>query len=245
MSRNPLSGLACLALFAALAACRQPDPMLHFAVMVDDAKGIQPGQPVVLDGLTIGSVHAVTTESGGQRIEVQIEPEYRARVQKEFFFRVESNTRGSVLRIEDSGEGKNPVGEGDLIDARASWFDRLASGAKKLSSSAGEALDNLKATIENTATAIEESPEAQALKESLSELGRDLASAARGRYQHFVEKDIPELEKKAEAYRDKLIREGRTEEAEVFWKWYSRLSGAIKEAVAETGQEEPPEKDPG
>ncbi len=226
------------------AGCQKPEPALRFSVIVDEAEDLDLEQSVVLDGETIGRVTAVSPQSDGYRIEVEIDPQHSRRLQREFLFRVESGSSGSVLFIEDNGRG-NTIEEGEVVDARGSWLDRLSSGLEKLGASAREAVDDLKTALEGTAATIKDSPEAQAFKESLSELAQDLSTAARGRYQHFVEQDLPRLEKEAEAYRDKLIEEGRSEEAEVFWKWYSRLSTAVKKATAGTSQEEEPQKDPG
>ena len=75
---------------------------------------------------------------------------------------------------------------------------------------------------------LSQSPEAQRLKDSIEELGRDIATVTHARAQRFVATELPQLEEKARQHRNKLISEGRDTEAEVFWKWFQRWAQTMR-----------------
>ncbi len=246
MKYLPLLGFATLALLPAASACGQPEP-LRFSVQFEDAGEIRENSPVFFRDTEIGRVTGVREYEDEAVIGVEIIPVYRQSVYREARFALASDCQGRpCLRIEDRSGDRTEIEEGDMIDARPGWFERLSRRIDELGTSAREALEDAKSGLSDAVSGFEDSPEFQAFKDRLAEAGRDAATLAQNRYQRFVEEDLPKLEEKARAYRDKLEREGRAEEAEIFWKWFGRWAEAVKKPPAEAppAPKPKPEKEP-
>ncbi|MEE8586587.1 MAG: hypothetical protein V3T83_17230 [Acidobacteriota bacterium] len=50
---------------------------------------------------------------------------------------------------------------------------------------------------------------------------------AGSRLREEIAEDWPEIERKARSHHQRLLDEGRKQEAEIFWKWFSKLSDAV------------------
>ncbi len=233
-----------LGLAAVLFGCGGSGPV-RFTVLLEQADGLQAGAPVIHRETEIGRVVQVDGPPGKISVQVEIPPENQPRLYREAIFKVAADSTGNVrLLVEDREGRRTQLEDGDEIDMRPGWFEKLSDQLQKAGDSARSALTDLKTGVEQAVDSFEKSPEFKEFKDRLSEAGRDAASLARMRYEQFLETDLPKLEQKASAYRDKLIKEGRKEEAEIFWKWFQRWSEALKKAGRE---EEPPkaEEEPG
>ncbi len=228
-----------------LMGCAGPEP-LRFSVQFDDSGALREGSPVIFRDVAIGRVIGVQESSGETVIHVEIDPPHRETLYREARFTVGEDSGGQPsLLIADHPGDRTAIEEGDVIDARPGWFERLSQGLNELGSSAQKALEGAKSGLQDAVTAFEDSPEFKAFKERLAEAGRDAATLARSRYSRFVQEDLPKLEEKALAYREKLEREGRSTEAEIFWKWFRRWADAVQQAESESEEPSPkPEREP-
>lgn len=249
-SRAVLAGLLTAGvLFSSYSCGREPEP-LRFSVRLEAPADARPGSPVIFQGREIGRVIEVETKSGETIVHLEIDPTHRASLYREALFAVERDARGQAyVSIKDQPGDRTEIGEGDVIDARPGWFERLSRRAGELRDSAEEALEEVESELRAAVKSFEESPEFQAFKERLAEAGSDVATLARERYGRFLEEDLPRLEERAGAYRDKLEREGRETEAKIFWKWFQRWAEAMRAegGEARTDAETPapkPEREP-
>jgi hypothetical protein len=216
------------------------------SLLFEEADGVKVNQPVMYRGNKIGHVlQLYRTPEGVVTVDVEILPEHRGSVYREMNFRiVEDLSQGFVILAEDQEGDRTEVEDGDVIDNRPGWADRLSQSARQLSEAAGAALLALGETAGEILRDLEESPEAQSFRDSLAEFARDASRVVRSRYNRFVSEELPQLEKEAAAYRDKLEREGRKEEAEVFWKWFIRWAEAVRNPGQSEDDELQPEKEP-
>lgn len=242
------SGMAVIFFLVALlvlSGCFPRKP-LHMSLLFEEADGVRINQSVMYRGDRIGHVlQLYRTPEGIVTVDVEILPEHRDSVYREMKFRiVEDLSEGYVVLAEDEEGDRTEVEDGEVIDTRPGWTERLSQTARQLSEAAGAALLALGETAGEMLRNLEESPEARSFKDSLAEFARDAAKVARSRYSRFVSDELPQLEKEAAAYRDKLEREGRTEEAEVFWKWFTRWTEAVRNPGQSGDEELKPEEEP-
>lgn len=236
-SFRPTLWLPILVAFIALlltTTCQSPQQLV-FSIRVDDPGDLKAGQPVVHLGASVGTVREILRESEDEAtLVVEIPPEYRDEIYREMAFRIVEDDRfGPVLLLEDSEEERSGIEDGEVIDARSDWVERFMRRAGELGRAARETFEDLGMTVDQVIRDLEASPEAQALRKSLEEFAHDVQDVSDERLRKFAEEDLPELDSRAEAYRDKLVEDGRDKEAEVFWKWYARWAEAVRKKVQE------------
>lgn len=201
---------------------------MRFSVLLEEGEGLRPGAPVVLNGQQVGEVLSLEPGDGFATVKIEISGERGKDVFKESRFVVSESPEGVVLEIVDPPANvRTPVEAESVLDKRPTVMERLWATLYQWEGKTREAIEEARSEIEKALEAMQDSEEAAALRDSLAEFARDAGTVAGLEYKLFLEEHLPDLEKRAEAYRDELKREGRTQQAEIFWKWFTRWRDAI------------------
>lgn len=246
MFRKILSIRVCfllLALGLALAgSCSHPDEPFRFEVLMEDTGGLRVGASVRAGDEVLGRVVGIQRGEEGTILTLELDSKYRGRLSRKANFSIVTAPRGDDLVLSEAF-GSPAIEDGSQIDARPDWLEKLSRGLQDWKQKTGELLRSAGSSLQEFTQELRQSPEAQALADSIEEFGRDLATVTRDRYQSFVDKKLPELEARARKHRDELIAEGREREAEIFWKWFERWANAMR-GEAQSGPAEAEENRP-
>jgi uncharacterized protein YukE len=221
-----------------LAACTGPRP-IEFTVTFDDAQGLEPGDEVVYRGVVIGTVREVTVRDARVHALVRVDPEHLAAVYKEADFAIESaGTTGALtgsreLVMTDSTGERTPVAEGDVIHGRGGRIERALGRLQQAWQGASEAAREFGSEVERLVKDVRTAPETEEFLSALSEFGSEARETGREEYEKLRRERLPELKREAEQLRDKLLSEGRKQEAEEFWEGF-------KEWLRDVAGDEPP-----
>lgn len=237
--------LLTLILVCAALGCSNGEGPLEFTVTFEDARGLQPGQFVVYNGIRVGEVREVDLDASGRVVVlVRAYDKYRQALYREAEFVIEKP--GGVIdvsgerqiTVNDRSRPRTPIESGDIIEGTDSWVDSAFGRLGDLVQGAGE----YGSAVWDKAKAYATSPEAQALYRALQDAAANTREVGAEGYRRFMNETYPELEAKALAFKDWLVEEGRLEEARQFWDdflaWSKRLLGST-EKPAEGEQSEP------
>ena len=234
-----LSGLVLLGTLLIFSTCSPAEaPPLRFEVLVDESLGLRENALVrTNNGEVLGRVTTLRKNEAGTILALELDSKYRGRLSREASFQVSALETGDELHLGEAF-GTPSIEDGTRIDARPGWLDRLSRGIGEWEGRTRELIGGAGSALGGFLKSLGQSPEAQGLKDSIEELGRDIATVTRDRAQRFVETELPQLEEKARRHRDKLISEGRDTEAQIFWKWFERwahtMRGETKSLPAES-----------
>ena len=224
-----------------LVSCSKPDQPFHFEVLLEDSGDLQTNSPVLAGEETLGKVVALEHIDEGVVVTLELGPDYRGRLSRNAGFEVISGPGGGHLNISDAF-GSPAIEDGSRIDARPDWLERLSRSLEDWKGTTRGLLQEAGTALQEFTQDIRQSPEVQALVDSIEEFGSDLATVTKDRYQSFLNQELPKLEEQARQHRQKLIEQGREKEAEIFWKWFERWANAMRNGAPSgpAEAEEPP-----
>lgn len=226
---------------------------LDFTLMFKNAKGLQPGQFVVYQGLRIGTVRSVElAENGRVAVRVAIQGKYRDRVYKEAGFSIENrdgivNASGEKqLTMKDRKLARRtPIDPDSIIEADHGWgilgemVDRLAADGLTAATWVGEQTKRMWQASKDYAT----SPEGEELRASIDRLLSDGRRVSREQYQQFMDERYPEIKKNAENLKLHMEEEGLGEDAKEFWGAFLRTwEGGNGGEMGDSGKASPKTK---
>ncbi len=191
----------------------------RFSVTFENARELKPGDAVHYKGVQIGRVVDVALDPGGAaRVQLAIDDRFHQQVYREACFRIRvpwREGRRSVEMVDIEGT-RTPLQEGDTVKGINSLFGCFFQRA-------GTKLPDLL-----------DSPQVRefilAMLEAwdmASEAAQDFGTIALERFLEMAAQKWDDLEKRAHQHHARLLREGRQREAEIFWKWFSRLSEIV------------------
>jgi len=207
-----------------LLACGGEGP-LRFAVLFQDAQGIERGDDVEYKGLEIGEVTRVAVdEEGNVRIEVEVRPRHRGALSMGSLIDVErAGVLGGRKLVVRDGEGARiPMLEGAELIGRESEGDRAVDSLRRAGKSAIEGVSALGEGLTERLRALRESDEAKELADSLTRFGEEAATMTREQAERFREERLPALRERAEELRRELEEQGLEEDAKGMWEDFER-----------------------
>lgn len=206
--------------------CTGPKPGKHrpleFTITCKDAKRLQVGERVVYKGVRIGVVRDITL-SDRVAVVVRIDREHEERVCRESRFSIKCQWPVGPCRVEmkDSRCGRcTPMQPGDIVEATGILAD-VGENLKLMGEWARDRFESLWEGPESWA----DSPEGRAFKRSLEDFAEDASRLTAEQWEVFWRERYPVLKRKASALREKLEREGRSEEAREMWDDFETLAG--------------------
>jgi ABC-type transporter Mla subunit MlaD len=147
-SRYAAARLAPLVIaLATLAACRRD---VAFTLTYQDARGLSAGSPVVHNAVQIGEVTSVDIDPASRtaRLAVRIEGKFRDEAYREAAFSiVRSDLFGATtgkrsIMMEDRGDTKTPISNGDVIAGYEQTIDPTLKGITNAIDAARKAVDD-------------------------------------------------------------------------------------------------------
>ena len=220
---------AVAALVAVLAGlgCTEEKPPLEFTITYQNAKGLETGQHVVYNGVPIGTVQEVKlTEAGTVAARVLIQEEHEPRVYREAEYIIKK--RGGITDLtgerqivmnDRNVKEKTPVQPGDIIKGTEGWTDQLTH---RVSGWGGAAYD-WAAGLGEKVKAWASSPEGKEFQDSVREFGAKAKDMTAEQWEHFKTEEYPKLREKAVELKEKLERDGKSEEAKELWDSFTRF----------------------
>ena len=191
----------------------------RFSVTFENARELKPGDAVHYKGVQIGKVADIALDpAGAARVQLAIDDRFHQQVYREACFRIRvpwREGRRSVEMVEIEGT-RTHVQEGDTVegtDSLLGCFFRTAGTNLQDLLDSPQVREFVRATLEAWNMA--------------SEAAQDFGTIALERFLETAAEKWADLEKRANRHHARLLREGRQREAEIFWKWFSRLSEIV------------------
>lgn len=229
--RSALLVAALLPALLVVVGCGGEKP-LRFAVLFQDAQGIERGDEIEYKGLEIGEVTKVAIdEEGNVRVDAFVGARHRGAVAMNSIFEVErAGVLGGRKLVVRDGEGARiPMLDGAELIGRESEGDRAIDSIRRAGKSAIEGVTALGEGLAERLRGLRDSEEAKELADSLARFGEETADMTREQAQRFREEQLPALRERAEELRRKLEEQGLEEDARRVWddfqKWLEEVQG--------------------
>jgi len=223
--------------------CKPKEKPLSFQITFNNAKNLATGQFVVYKGIRIGEVASVKLNQEGKVVAiVSIYPEHRQLPYREAQFLIEKpggitdlSGEKQITMKDRRSPGRTPITDGELIEGTDGIFGQLTDIASGYGAVALESLGAAKDQLVTEFGSFLESPEGKELVNGMQTFAEEAKRQGQEKYQEFVTKQLPELEKQARQMRDKLEKEGYGDKAKEFWKsfqqWTEEATGGLDSAT--------------
>jgi phospholipid/cholesterol/gamma-HCH transport system substrate-binding protein len=229
--------LLALASLLGLLACRGEGP-LRFAVLFQDAQGIERGDEVEYKGLEIGEVRRVDIDQEGNvRVEVEVRPRHRTAVAMSSVIDIERGGMlgGRKLVIRDGEGARIPMLEGAELMGRESGRDRAVDSLRRAGRDALESVGAVGESLAERFREIRDSEKGQELADSLTRLGEETATMTREQAERFREEQLPALRARAEELRRELEDKGLDDEAKEVWDDFEQWVESVRSQAGDEG----------
>ena len=222
---------ALLLLLLAPAGCGGEGP-LRFAVLFQNAQGLERGDEVEYKGLEIGEVTGVAVDQQGNvRVEVEVRARHRAAVAMNSLVEVERAgvLGGRKLVVHDGPGARIPMIERAELIGRESEGDRAVDSLRRAGRSALEGLSALGEGLTERLRSLRDSEQAKELADALTRFGEETSQMSREQATRFREEQIPALRERAAELRRELEEKGLEEDAQRVWddfqRWLEEVQG--------------------
>jgi hypothetical protein len=229
MTRRHVFALAAVAILIAATVALFSRRQLTFTITFNDANGIRAGQSVYYGGARIGEVTRVTTATP-TAVDVRIGRDYEGKLHKQLSFFVERESilgGGRRLVAYDCSmtEAGAPIVRGDIIQGNESM---MAWAACKGAESAGPFFGAAAALVSGLAA----TGPGRAIADSIKTYSESARRMGDEQWETFRRERLPALEKEARAYKERLEKDGRLDEARRFWEQFTAW---LKQATDQHG----------
>lgn len=214
---------------------------LEFDVVFNKADGLEAGQPVTYNDVTIGTVKKVKLIENGQvAVTVSIDTEHTARIFKETQFEIvraggflDFSGSQAIEVTDGGGTERTPLTAGDRIRGIDGWLDRAGEVAE---TAQDWIADNGPELIEK-AKKWKDSPEGQKLISDVEDFAKSARDLSAEQWQSFRDEKLPEIEERALEMKRELEEAGQSEEAQELWESFKKFADKVTNDDEE--QEEP------
>ena len=204
-----------LVLWVPVSACRS-GPMavdVHF----EKIPGLAPGDRVVFENHTAGTVEAVASDPNGTyAVRVVIDEHYRPFLTEYAQFRIVSDPstpHQRVMELVVLQKGGKPLPDGASVTGVSAEDDIVERFQKDMDAG----LEYFKKQVEDFTRELQEIPESEAyrrLKESIEELAREISRVGKQAGKKVKEQWLPQIEQELDELKKQLREQGREKEAE-------------------------------
>ena len=192
-------------------------PGLSFAVTFNDANGIAAGHSVYYRGDRIGEVKRVSP-ARPTAVDVRVSHDHRRRMHRHLSFFVErGNVLGSERRLvtyDCVATAGDPIVEDDVVAGRESTIEwatcKAAERAGPILSAAAALINSLTGT-----------DAARSIAQSIDQYSESARKMGAEQWEAFRRERLPALEREARAYKERLEKEGKLEDARHFWQQFT------------------------
>ncbi len=125
---------------AGLAGCERTPSVIKASVSFSNARGVQPGAAVMLNGVAIGKVSAVEPTERGAVVRLELEAAKAASVQQNATASIDSSAGPIQVVLSNPPEAAAPIGDGAVLAA--------LEPRKGLGEMFGEMVETVKSTVQ-------------------------------------------------------------------------------------------------